>query len=65
MLRDVYLLTEVNVLNGVEQCDTLLHRLLESFSAADEPHAASPLVDHRGAYGLREIVFTAGPARVD
>ena len=57
---------EVDVLDGVDQRGALVGRPLEGLAADDEPGAAGPLVDHRGAHGLGQVVGALGlPARVD
>jgi len=40
----------------MEQLDTLAHRALERFAAADQPHASGPLVDHGRHDGIVQIV---------
>src|SRR5690606_40731585 len=53
--RDV--LRQIDVLDGVEQLDALLHRALECLAAADQPHAAAALVDDRRAHRLGEVAL--------
>src|SRR5690242_17219585 len=57
-LCDRDLVVEVDILDGVEQLDALLHRPLERLAAGDEAHASRALVDHRGAHGVLEVART-------
>ena len=66
ILCDGHFIVEVNVLNGVQQGDAVLHRTLEGLAAADEPHAPGALVDHGRRDGLLQIGLPARlAARVD
>jgi hypothetical protein len=47
-LGDRDAVTQVDILDGVEQCHALGPGLLEGLSSADEPHAAGTLVDDGG-----------------
>lgn len=64
-LRDCNLFIEIDILDGVQNIDTLIHRALERFPAADESGAAGALVDHCRADGLLEIILAGSAARVD
>src|ERR1700745_1326907 len=57
--------SEVDVLDGVEELDTILHGPLECFAARDEAGAAGALVDDGGGHGFFEVVGTGGSAGVD
>ena len=54
-LGDRHVLREIHVLDGVEQLDAFLHRLLEGLAAGNQAHAAGALVDHRRAHRLGKI----------
>src|SRR6266581_6066387 len=56
---------EVNVLNGVQELDTLFHWALERFTAGDEAGAAGALVDDGGGHGFFEVVCAGSAAAVD
>ena len=43
---------KVDILDGVEEFDTIGHGFLECFSAADETHSACSFVDDGSADGL-------------
>ncbi len=49
-------LAQVDVLNRVQQFNTLIHRFLEGFSAADESHPTGSLVDDSGFHGLGQVI---------
>src|SRR5215831_1209518 len=53
---DRHVLAEVDVLDRVQQLDSILHRPLKRFPPRDEAHPAGPLVDHRGRHRLGEVV---------
>src|SRR6266478_2653448 len=59
-----YLLSEINILNHIEKFHAFLHRLLESFAAADEARSAGAFVDDGGGYCFNHITcafrFSAG-----
>ena len=54
-LGDGDALAEVDVLDGVEQDDAVLHVLLEGLATGNQAHAAGTLVDHCRLDGLRQI----------
>src|SRR5579875_1668161 len=57
---------EVDVLDRMDERGALVHRALEGLAAHDEPLAACPLVDHRGAHRLGQVSRPLGLAsRVD
>lgn len=58
-------LAEVDVLDGVEQDDAVLHVLLEGLATGNQPHAAGTLVDNRRLDGLGQIVFAGRSAGID
>ncbi len=59
-LRDGDVLVEVDVLDGVQQGDALVHRPLEGLAAGDQAGPARALVDDRGLDGLGEVGLAAG-----
>jgi drug/metabolite transporter (DMT)-like permease len=61
-LRDRDVLVEVDVLDGVQEGDALVHRPLEGLAARDEAGATRALVDDRGLDGLGEVGLAAGRA---
>ena len=61
-LRDCYVFAQVDVLDGIEQFDPILHGFLESLAAGNESHAARPFVYHGGSYGLSQIVLARSAA---
>src|SRR6266404_6812280 len=55
-----YFFAEVDVLNGVQQLDSFIHRPLESFASRNETHAATALIDHGSAHGFSKIACSFG-----
>ena len=58
LLGDSYRSVEVHVLDGVDQCSTLISRTLEGLATDNETLATGPLIDHRHADGLRQVTLT-------
>src|SRR4051794_1814569 len=61
-LGDRHRTVEVDVLDGVEQLDTLAGRALERLATADQTGAPGSLVDHRGAHGVGQVAGALGLA---
>jgi hypothetical protein len=64
-LGDRDLFAEVNVLDGIEELNPVLHRALERLATRNQVHAARSLIDHRRERGVREVMRAACPARID
>ena len=65
-LGDGNVFGEIDVLNGIEQCDAIRHRPLERFPSRNEPCPTCAFVDDRGPEGLFQITVARGGAtRVD
>src|SRR5690606_14143967 len=56
---------QVDVLDDVEQLDTLGHRSLERLAARDQAGAAGALVDDGGLGRVVEVILAGGAARID
>ncbi len=64
-LGDGDALAEIDVLDGVQQLDAFIHRLLERLAAADHATAAGALVDHGRGDSPRRGRCRPSAARVD
>src|SRR5262249_19033406 len=62
---DRHFRAEVDVLNSVEQLDTLIHGPLEGLASGDEAGAAGALVDNGGGHRFFEVVRSRGTSGID
>src|SRR5215467_4679231 len=62
---DRHFRAQIDVLNGVEQLDALIHGALEGFASGDEAGTAGALIDYGGSYRFLEVVGSRGASGID